>query len=210
MSRKRVFRVAAAFLALSFGYGWAQSGESLGEVARRQREQKKSGNSNPGGENGRPRQSTEWNSMSVPIASPDTNIRLSDQEKAGLGIVLRIMKVQDDCKDLIGHYLNRAQLTQGCTKGGLSTGQEVTVSGIDLARTALNDENGHDIRDYYDFQVVAEGDKVEVEAKPQKHPLGGFLCDGSNVYYNPRGPASKKNASLGNIHDRFAERWLQD
>lgn len=116
----------------------------------------------------------------APLARPAEgqakNLRFAPEEQAALFNMLFVCAEETVCKAGLGTYVSWEKLFEGCA----SQGGSMQIERKDDPRKDPN----------FDYTIEISGDRLEVSAAPRRAGLGGFLCDGRDIHYNPKGRAS--------------------
>ncbi|MBI1738974.1 MAG: hypothetical protein HYR58_06980 [Acidobacteria bacterium] len=102
--------------------------------------------------------------------------QLSAAEKEAASGLLGLALMVAGCKDVFGRFPSLQEATAGCKGPSWTLGA--------LQPNPLRNPN-------YQFRLTTSGESFEITAVPKRPGLGGMLCDGTEVYYNQKGPASR-------------------
>ncbi len=177
----------------------ALTGQSLGDIARKEREKKAA-------EQKDTKQKTtviETDQFGRPIppsvlAAKQDDVReeataragldiiqhLPQREATGFQIALALSLYEDSCKELTGSY--------------------VSLQFIEEKRTCRNEENGVTVGPFdvptipaYKPAIRTPGGVLQIVVEPQVAGIAGFLVNGPNVFMNPQAAASTRDTRLG-------------
>ena len=117
--------------------------------------------------------------------------KFSKTEQLGLGEVMMLAVVEENCKRITGKFATLQELTTLPCKGKNESFGPVKFS------EEFNPD--HDVN--YALMVNLNGNALTISVQPKKPALAGFCYDGANVRAQPGGAASSASPSLGAVDE---------
>jgi hypothetical protein len=130
-----------------------------------------------GGAKGEPESAKKADDSKKKIPS----LELSDDERRALRILFDLAVEEEVCWKEIHYYIALEQMLQnGC------------------GNHWVRFRKGYDPRDDAEYQYSLDivGDTCQIHADPRRSGDAGFFTDGDEIYYNPKGAASKNDQAL--------------
>jgi hypothetical protein len=120
--------------------------------------------------------------------------KFSKTEQRGVGEVMMLAAVEENCKRITGRFATLHELTTVPCKN-----RNETVGPLEFHEGFDPD---HDVN--YALLISLNGDGGSISLQPKKPALAGFYYDGANLRSQPGGAASAASPSLGAVDEILA------
>ena len=188
MPKTRGLLIVALALASAL---FAQQGDSLADLARKQREAKKDAKSkkvytDEDLQHGAAGRSADGASAGSAGKAPRQEDYKKEEGRA-LKYVCAVSVMQMSCRINLKHACSWDEMLKGVNTGFTSPGS--------AKREWIKEDRRNDPT--YEYRLTTSGENFELAAVPKRPGLGGFLKDKDEGHYNAAGPASKSDPRTG-------------